>query len=34
MRLHDDPGQRLIFLGADAGTDSADRLRLLASLNS
>ncbi|MFS8103841.1 helix-turn-helix transcriptional regulator [Lentzea alba] len=34
MRVPDDPGQRIIFLGATAGTDSADRLRLLGSLSS
>ncbi|MBP2474333.1 transcriptional regulator with XRE-family HTH domain [Crossiella equi] len=33
LRLPDDPGQRLIFLSAAAGTDSADRLRLLDSLS-
>ncbi|MEV4018356.1 helix-turn-helix transcriptional regulator [Nonomuraea angiospora] len=34
MRLPDDPGQRIIFLGAAAGSDSAERLRLLDSLTS
>lgn len=34
MRLPDDPGQRVIFLGAAAGTDSAERLSLLDSLTS
>lgn len=32
LRLPDDPGQRIIFNGAAAGSPSADRLRLLASL--
>ena len=32
LRLPDDPGQRIIFNGAAAGSDSADRLRLLDSL--
>ena len=32
LRLPDDPGQRIIFLGAAAGSDSAERLRLLDSL--
>ncbi|MFD5702436.1 helix-turn-helix domain-containing protein [Streptomyces lasiicapitis] len=29
MRVSGDPGQRIIFQGAEPGTDSADRLRLL-----
>ncbi|MEV4313160.1 helix-turn-helix transcriptional regulator [Actinocrispum sp. NPDC049592] len=32
LRLPDDPSQRIIFVGAEPGTDSADRLRLLDSL--
>ncbi|GAA2777554.1 helix-turn-helix transcriptional regulator [Crossiella cryophila] len=32
LRLPDDPSQRLIFLGAEPGTPSAERLRLLDSL--
>ena len=32
LRLPDDPGQRLIFSGAEPGTSSAERLRLLDSL--
>ncbi|TWP53888.1 helix-turn-helix domain-containing protein [Lentzea tibetensis] len=32
LRLPDDPGQRLIFHGAEPGTSSAERLRLLDSL--
>ncbi|MCU1681256.1 MAG: Helix-turn-helix protein [Amycolatopsis sp.] len=32
LRLPDDPGQRLIFSGAAAGSSSAERLRLLDSL--
>jgi transcriptional regulator with XRE-family HTH domain len=32
LRLPDDPGQRIIFNGAAAGSDSAQRLRLLDSL--
>ncbi|TCO44258.1 transcriptional regulator with XRE-family HTH domain [Actinocrispum wychmicini] len=32
LRLPDDPGQRILFFGADAGSDSAERLRLLDSL--
>lgn len=32
LRLPDDPGQRLIFHGAEPGTGSAERLRLLDSL--
>jgi transcriptional regulator with XRE-family HTH domain len=32
LRLPDDPGQRIIFHGADAGSSSAERLRLLDSL--
>jgi MmyB-like transcription regulator ligand binding domain len=32
LRLPDDPGQRLIFSAATAGTSSAERLRLLDSL--
>ncbi|MFC9080820.1 helix-turn-helix transcriptional regulator [Streptomyces sp. NPDC057062] len=33
MRLPDDPGQRIVFLGAEAGTDSADRLGRLEALS-
>jgi hypothetical protein len=32
LRLPDDPGQRIIFNGAEPGSASAERLRLLASL--
>jgi hypothetical protein len=32
LRVPDDPGQRMIFLGAEPGSDSAERLRLLDSL--
>ncbi|WP_211766946.1 helix-turn-helix transcriptional regulator [Kutzneria sp. CA-103260] len=32
LRLPSDPGQRILFFGADPGSDSADRLRLLDSL--
>jgi transcriptional regulator with XRE-family HTH domain len=32
LRLPDDPGQRIIFSGAEAGTSTAERLRLLDSL--
>jgi transcriptional regulator with XRE-family HTH domain len=32
MRLPDDPGQRIVYFGAEPGTDSADRLGLLESL--
>ncbi|WP_433368676.1 helix-turn-helix transcriptional regulator [Actinoplanes sp. CA-142083] len=32
LRVPDDPGQRMIFLGAAPGSDTADRLRLLDSL--
>jgi transcriptional regulator with XRE-family HTH domain len=32
LRVPDDPGQRMIFLGAAPGTDTAERLRLLDSL--
>jgi transcriptional regulator with XRE-family HTH domain len=32
LRLPDDPGQRLLFLGAPAGSSSAERLRMLDSL--
>jgi transcriptional regulator with XRE-family HTH domain len=34
LRLPDDPGQRLIFSGAEPGTSSFERLRLLGSLSS
>jgi transcriptional regulator with XRE-family HTH domain len=34
LRLPDDPGQRILFYGAEAGSDSAERLRLLGSLSS
>ncbi len=32
VRLPNDRGQRIVFLGADPGSDSAERLRLLDSL--
>ena len=32
LRLPDDPGQRMIFHGAEPGSESQRRLRLLASL--
>ncbi|MFB8759322.1 hypothetical protein [Streptomyces nigra] len=32
VRLTDAPGTRIIFSGADEGTESAERLRLLATL--
>jgi hypothetical protein len=32
LRLPDDPGQRMTFAGAEAGSESERRLRLLASL--
>jgi transcription regulator MmyB-like protein len=32
LRVPDDPGQRMIFLGGAPGSDTADRLRLLDSL--
>ncbi|MGQ5635764.1 MULTISPECIES: MmyB family transcriptional regulator [unclassified Streptomyces] len=32
VRLTDDPGVRIIFSGAQEGTPSAERLRLLATL--
>ena len=34
LRLPSDPGQRIVFFGAEPGTDSAERLRLLDSLTS
>jgi hypothetical protein len=32
VRLTDDPGQRIFFSGAEPGTPSAERLRLLDTL--
>jgi transcriptional regulator with XRE-family HTH domain len=34
LRLPDDPGQRIVFSGAEAGSSSAERLKLLDSLSS